>query len=116
MEDTEDRLLTVLDTNLCDVGKLLRDKMGLRYYGLTELELLVEVFKITTAETMQHPKQDTVAHSKQEDAKYDEMSDAVVTEVPTSKSAVEEDAAAPGGNIGHHGAGADQGSPQAVVN
>ena len=36
-------------------------------------------------------------------------------EVPASKSAVEEDAAAPGGNIGHHGAGADQGSPQAGV-
>ena len=43
----KERLFTFLDTNLGDVGKLIHCKLGERYFGLTELDLLLEVMKIT---------------------------------------------------------------------
>jgi hypothetical protein len=82
VEAVEDRLITILATNLGDVGKLIRDKQGHRYFGLTELQLLMEVDKIANAGTVQLPEQDqlvrdmsrdTVAVRKQEEIIEDQQ-------------------------------------------
>jgi hypothetical protein len=58
MQDNEDRLFAFLETNLGDVGKLIRDKLGEDYFELRELDLLLEIFKITRAQPEQPPKQE----------------------------------------------------------
>ena len=64
MQDNEDRLFAFLETNLGDVSKLIRDKLGESYTELTELDLMLEVMKITRAQPEQHPKQDQLNRAR----------------------------------------------------
>jgi hypothetical protein len=60
-----DKLFSSLDTNLGDVGDLIWDKLGERYFKMTEFELIVEADKIAVAETMQHPGQDQLVRKQE---------------------------------------------------
>ena len=58
MQNHEDRLFTFLETHLGVVSKLIRHKLGESYAELTELDLMLEVMKITRVHPEQHPTQD----------------------------------------------------------